>query len=149
MEDLLKSTYTDFINSRLNALPIEEVDSSRVGLHANAGMEEFSQLNNLTSEDDKNELRNLTEQSATKFKNENNLNRFIPTNEQMKQYYTPLSLGESDSPEDKISKIDEWKVSALAKAEKIRPADRDDLSTHINFLGNQMIREEVGKNTGR
>lgn len=149
MEDFLKNTYTDFISSRLNALPIEEVDPSRVGLHANAGMEEFSQRNNLTSEEDKNELRKLTEESTTRFKNENNMTRFIPSNEEMKKYYTPLTFSETDSPEDKISKIDQWKVEALAKAEKIRPADRDDLSTHVNFLGNEMIREEVGKNTGK
>jgi hypothetical protein len=118
------------------------------GLYINQTLSSFIKEYQIDASEDKTQLEELSEQKLQKYRNENYIPRFIPKAEETQKYYEPLHFADTDTNDDKITKIDQWKEASLAKASALRPANSEDFSVHLNALANDQIRRVQGADVG-
>lgn len=149
MEDYIVNAFSSHVDSELGKIDLYQSDQRQIGVYSNTLLNDFATKYKITKEDDLNELRRVSEEQTTKFKNENNILRFIPNETEAQELYNPIYLAPALTTEEKVSAIDKWRKESFDKASKLRPSDKDDIKTHLDYLSNNFIRTEVGKETGK
>lgn len=118
------------------------------GLYLNQTLSNFMKEFRIDNSDDRKQLEELSETKFQQYRDDNYIPRFIPKEKDIQEYYEPLYFSETDSNDDKITKIDAWRDASLKKASSLRPANSQDFSHHLHSIANEQIRMVQGENTG-
>ncbi len=123
------------------------LDDSQKGLYINQAIEGYMEKYNLSSEEDKNILFETAEKEFSKYKAENNISKYVPSQADQIILYEPLVLSPSESATKRIIAIETWRDASYKKARSLRPADAPDIRLHLNQIFLEKIRTVSGENT--
>ncbi len=151
MAEFLKVLQNDFsyqVDSLMRNPEFYYLPDNEKGLQLNQVYDSFLKENNIAKEEDRQPFQETLARKFQSYRDEKLIPRYIPPAEDQQKYYEPLNLSETDSKDDQIKKIDEWKDASLKKASTLRPANEEDFSYHLNSVANEQIRRLNGKDTG-
>lgn len=143
-----KAVITGELNAIFSSPDFYSVEDSNKGLYVNGAVSRYLRDFNIEDKTYQNELFSYAQEQFSKYKNLNNITRYMPNDEDQAKLYEPISFSDQDTTDDKVRKIDEWRESSFLKASSLRPADSDDIRVHVDAIANEQIRQTVGNESG-
>ena len=133
--------FSSMLNQAFTRPEFTSLEPNQYGEFVKEFTDLFAKKYGISDEEDKKYYYDLSENELSFYKKDNNLPRYVPTQEQSSELFERFpDLSSSSDINEVEDKVDEWKQKSFEKASQLRPAERDDISTYLDSLSNEFIR---------